>query len=93
VSKKHAIRANNDKSHTPQTIKEVLAHDYKIPGISQRYYVPVTVVVFIALSAFGSAVSSDINFFIGVTTLLAISIVSSAIQRFVRRIRRRTRSQ
>ena len=78
-------------SKRPEYIKDVLARDYKIPGIGRRYYVPVTALLLSAAGIFAWNFwwyTSDDIFVGAVLLLLGLATGGRAVQRLTRRIRR-----
>jgi hypothetical protein len=91
---KRITKTNTKTEPGPKNLKEVLAHDYKISGISRRYYMPVAVIAMITTIVFAWEfpwASWDEYSLVGVLTLTLISITSTTFQRLVRGAGRRTR--
>jgi hypothetical protein len=78
---------SKDSLDTPKTLKEVASHDYKIPGISPRMYIPIFL---LSLGLYILVVpnwylpgSSDVLLFIFFSGLMA---AASAASTFIGRI-------
>lgn len=82
--------SQDDIEDSPQTVRDVLSHDYKIPGISRRYYIPlalfITVVIVLFVWEFWWYTWD--NVFLGaVLLLLGLSALAVAVQRIVRHLK------
>lgn len=80
-----------DPGYNPQSLKDVLSRDYKIPGISRHYYILIALLIAVVMVLFiwnFSWYTSDDVFIGGLFLLLAISSVAVGIQRRARRLRR-----
>lgn len=82
----------HDDEYNPKDLKDVLAHDYKIPGISRQFYLPLSLLILgvvIAIAWGGTWPVDDLIFLSGLLVLIVISATSVAIQGLIKRSRRR----
>lgn len=83
-------RDEGSPDYHPEYVKDVLAHDYKVPGIGRRYYPVVGLIIFGLMVLFIWHFwwySSDDVFFGGLVVLLAIGALAAAVRRFAVRLK------
>lgn len=82
---------SNKKARSP---KNPFSTDYHVPGISPRFYLPVGLLAFVVVVAYiiwtpDIVIPQDLLFIIGVLVVLAVSVISTSIQRVLRLFRRK----
>lgn len=82
------------KANRSKTLKKVRPVDYHVPGISPRFYLPVGLLAFVVVIAYiiwtpDIVIPQDLLFIMGVSVVLAVSVISTSIQRVLRLFRRK----